>query len=252
MAFLVSEVNSEEELRKIYRLRYKVFCLEWGFEKFENYPDEMVTDIYDTNSVHFAVKDSERQKIIGAIMLILNSNEGFPTEKYCELDIDNKDIPRDGLAEISRLVIHRDFRRRAEDKYIYGPDEDRRIIGSFSDTLNNRAQKPYFRRAEDRGRSPNRRAPEFPTDQRRRHEVLVSLYKELYRESKLRNITHWYAVMTKGVVNLLDRLGLKFIEIGDPVDFNGIRTPYLGVIEKIEQELESSNPALFQEFTKDL
>ena len=253
MSLTARIVTDEKELRAIYKLRYKVYCYEWGFEKPEHHPDEIVTDVYDNNALHFAIKD-ESSKIIGAISLIMNSPDGLPTEKYCELEINREDLPGDSLAEISRLVIHRNYRRRSEDKYIYGPDEDRRSIGSFSyshnysnNRMNNRTNN---RRADDkfRGRG-GRRTNESYSERRRRHEVIINLYKAVYQESKRRNITHWYSVMTQGIVILLNKFGFIFETIGDPVDYHGIRTPYLGEIEKIEKEMLESNPELHQEIT---
>lgn len=253
MSLIVKNAQNEQDLSEIYKLRYKVFCLEWGFEKPDNHSGRIVTDVYDANAVHFAAYD-ENLKTIGAIMLIPDSSEGFPLEKYCELDINADELPRDSLAEISRMVIHRDYRRRSEDKYIYGPDEERRSIGSFHFQQSYPNHKVQHRRADDkyRSRQPARRSSEFYGDRRRRHEVIMSLYKAVYRESKRRRLTHWYAVMTKGIVNLLNRFGFSFEAIGDPVDYNGIRTPYLTEIARLEQDMEARNPELYEEFTKNL
>jgi len=254
MSLLVRQVQDEQDLTEIFKLRYKVFCLEWGFEKPDSHTGRIVTDVYDKESVHFAAYD-ESDKTIGAIMLIPDSSEGFPLEKYCELDINPDELPRNSLAEISRMVVHRDYRRRSEDKYIYGPDEERRSIGSFHfQQQNYQNPKVQHRRADDkyRSRQPARRTSEFYGDRRRRHEVIVSLYKAVYQESKRRGLTHWYAVMTKGIVTLLNRFGFCFEAIGDPVDYNGIRTPYLTEIAKFEQDMEARNPELYEELTKNL
>jgi N-acyl-L-homoserine lactone synthetase len=249
MPFTASIVSGEKDLTDIYRLRYKVYCLEWGFEKPENHVSGGITDIFDSHAIHFAVKD-DSQKIIGAIRLIMDSDEGFPIEKYCELDINKDEIHHDRIAEISRLVIHRDYRRRAEDKYIYGPDEERRSIGSFAFEYN----YSYNRRSEDRQRYKHhmQRGSISQTERRKRHEIIISLYKAIYIESKRRQLSHWYAVMTKGIVTLLDRFGLKFEAIGDPVDYHGIRTPYLGEIVKIEEEISNREPDLYKEFIRGL
>ena len=58
--------------------------------------------------------------------------------------------------------------------------------------------------------------------------------------------------MTKGILMLLSRFGFAFEEIGDPVDYHGIRTPYLGEIAKIEEEILNTTPELHSEFTRDL
>jgi N-acyl amino acid synthase of PEP-CTERM/exosortase system len=80
----------------------------------------------------------------------------------------------------------------------------------------------------------------------------MKLYKAVYQESKRRQLTHWYAVLTKGIVNLLNRFGFSFEAIGDPVDYNGIRTPYMTEITKLEQDMEARNPELYEEFNKNL
>ncbi len=81
---------------------------------------------------------------------------------------------------------------------------------------------------------------------------MLNLYKAIYQESKRRKITHWYAVMTKGIVILLNKFGFIFEEIGDPVDYHGIRTPYMGTIEKIEQKIMQEHPELYEELNRDL
>ena len=253
MSLIVRQIQNEKDLVDIYKLRYKVFCLEWGFENPDNNSGRIVTDIYDRDAIHFAARD-DSQKTVGAVMLILNSSDGFPLEKFCELEINPEELPRDGMAEISRLVIHRDYRRRAEDKYIYGLDEERRSIGSFHFQPHYPSHKAYHRRADDKFkyRHGAKRTGEFYGDRRRRHEVIIKLYKAIYQESKRRGLTHWYAVMTKGIVTLLNKFGFSFEAIGDPVDYHGIRTPYLSEIAKMEQDMGERTPDLYEEFTQNI
>ncbi len=252
MSMTAGLISDEKELKKIYRLRYKVYCLELGFENPDKHEDETITDQYDDKALHFGVKD-DIQKIVGAASLILYCPEGFPTERYCELNIDRNELPRESMGEISQLVIRRDYRRRAEDKYIYGPDEERRSIGSFDFVSGYADSGTHFRRAEDRHRYRGvRRTNTSFSERRSRHEVIINLYKAIYLESKKRGLTHWYAVMTKGIVLLLGKFGFKFHAIGDPVDYHGIRTPYLGEIQEIEQEMSEKNPGLYGEFTRNL
>ena len=237
MGFIVDKVLDDNGLKEIYRLRYKVYVEEWGFERPENHPDGIEIDEFDKNSVHFATKN-ENESIIGTVRLILNSPIGFPIEKRCKLNINKDELPRNHLAEISRLAISKQYRRRGEDKFIYGPEEERREIIDTGDT------KQYQRRAEDKYH------PGELYERRRGPDLVLSLYKAIYHESKRRNITHWYAVMTKGLYILLKRFGIDFEPIGQPVDYHGIRTPYLGDIKKIEHEVSIKNPELYEEFTR--
>ncbi len=253
MSVTVNIATDEKELKEIFKLRYRVYCQEWGFDKQMNHSSEIVNDSFDEKAIHFVARDESRA-MVGAIMLILDSSEGYPIEKHCELTINKDELPRDRLAEIARLVIHRDYRRRSEDKYIYGHDEERRSIGSYNFPQNLRRANTGFRRADDkyRHKQGGRRPAESYSDRRRRHELLISLFKAVYQESKRRNITHWYSFLTKGILILLNSFGFDFHEIGDPVEYHGICTAYLTQIEKVDQEMESKSTEMYNEFTKDL
>ena len=74
----------------------------------------------------------------------------------------------------------------------------------------------------------------------------------MYVESKRIGLTHWYAVMAKGLFILLKRMGIIFKPIGPETDYHGLRTPYLGVIAEIEEEASRLNPELFNEFQEAL
>lgn len=254
MSFEVIRVSDESELKKVYRLRYKVYCEEWGFENPDKYPDRLETDEYDKRAVHFAALD-DTGKTVATVRLILFSPDGFPLEKYCEINNGGEGLNGERMAEISRLVISKSYRKRTEDKYIYGPDEERRTVGVYDQTYNHSVTNNY-RRADDRygyGRPPNGRVrKEIEAEKRNRHELVTSLYKAVYHESKRRQLTHWYAVMTKGLVILLKRYGIRFRAIGGPADYHGIRTPYLGDIQKIEQEVAEEKPEIYKEFTEGL
>jgi N-acyl-L-homoserine lactone synthetase len=249
MKFNAYLVTDEKELKEIYRLRYKVYVEEWGFERAEDHPDGLEIDEFDKSSVHFAARD-DKGNLIGTVRLIINPPGGFPIERYCEINIDKDKIPRESVAEVSRLAISKSYRRRAEDRYIFGPDEERREIGSFYSF----GEKIQYRRIEDRYRREFMNLIKKPPlrDRRVRPEAVICLYKVLYHESKRRKLTHWYAIMTKGLFILLRKLGINFQLIGDPVDYHGIRSPYLGDIQKIEKEVSINNPELFKEFTQDL
>ncbi|UCH81747.1 MAG: GNAT family N-acetyltransferase [Nitrospiraceae bacterium] len=251
MAITINSVKDEKELIEIYSLRYKVYCHEWGYEKPENHKDGLVSDENDINALHFAAKD-DSNRTVGAVSLIIDASEALPIEQHCELEINHDDIPREGLSEISRLVIHRNYRRRAEDKYIYGPDEERRSIGSFDFQYSYPASRNYYRRADDKYtlKNTSRRTQDSPQDRRKRHEVILGLYKSIYQESKKRGLTHWYAVMTKGIATLLGKFGIDFRPIGDPVDYHGIRTPFIGEIAHIEKCMSETNTDLYREFNQ--
>jgi len=79
------------------------------------------------------------------------------------------------------------------------------------------------------------------------HQLVRGLYISLYRESKIRELTHLFTIMSKGLHMILKRWGICFEQIGPARDYHGIRAPYLIRIEDIERSLQRNNPALFYE-----
>lgn len=209
-------------LEDVFKLRYRIYCEERGFEKPEDHPGGVERDCYDDHSVHFAAINGD-SGVVGTARIILDSTDGFPIEKHCTIDAGRLPAERSKLAEISRLAVSRDYRRRAEDHFIY----------------------------DGEGECPPDFTPNL-ADRRRRHEIVIGLYKCIYVESKRRGLTHWYTAMSRGLYLLLDRMGIPFEPIGPVVDYHGIRTPYLGHIELIERKVHEMNPNFYNEATEEL
>jgi N-acyl amino acid synthase of PEP-CTERM/exosortase system len=221
LRFHFRKVVDKAELEEVFRLRYKVYCDEWGFEKPEDHPGGLEFDIFDSNSMHFIALD-EAWQIIGTIRIIVHSEKGFPIETHCSIDADLSNVNRDKIGEISRLAVSKEFRKRVEDRFIY--DGTPELIQQQASAH----------------------------ERRRRHEIVTGLYKCIYLESKKIGLTHWYAVMAKGLYILLKRLGILFEPIGPEIYYHGMRTPYLGSISEIEHEVSRLNPELFKEFQEAL
>jgi N-acyl amino acid synthase of PEP-CTERM/exosortase system len=217
--FTYRRVKNDEELQEVYRLRYQVYCTECGFEDPKDHPEGLEKDDFDEHSAHFVAIDRVG-KIIGTVRLVLDSELGFPVEKFCNLEIDTSRIPKDGLGEISRLAISKIYRRRSGDG-VYGASDGTKGL-------------------EDRK----------AVDRRRKHPAIVlGLLKALYRESKWRGTVNWYAAMEKPLHILLKRYGFVFNPIGDEVHYHGHRTPYIARIGAIESEIAKRRPELFHLFT---
>lgn len=221
--FQFKRVTVEDELIEVFKLRYKIYCEEWGFEKPEDYPGGLETDEFDKYSLHFAAVLKDTNQLIGTVRIILNSEKGFPLERHCKIDVNLTGFNRDKIGEISRLAISKEYHRRLEDRFIY------KDIAGYD---------PEICR--------------FTNNRRKRQEIVIGLYKCIYVESKKMGLTHWYAVMTKGLKLLLKRMGIFFVPIGPDIYYHGIRTPYLGSIEAIENEVLRVNPELYKEFLEGL
>jgi N-acyl amino acid synthase of PEP-CTERM/exosortase system len=224
MEFQFKKVDSEELLKEIYRVRYEVYCQECGFLPTADYPDGLEIDNYDDHSIHFAAFADNN--VIGTSRLVMNSEHGFPLNEHCkEINIDECELPKDSLVEVSRLALRKTFRRRKEDG-IY-------------------AVESYLKKSEG-GILPEN--PEEKTDQdRKRHQpvVILGLYKAMYHETRRIGFTHWYAAMEKKLWYGLKTFNFTFQEIGPMVDYYGPVIPYLGVIEELEKEVRDNSQDLW-------
>jgi N-acyl amino acid synthase of PEP-CTERM/exosortase system len=221
--FEFCKVRQEDPLLdEIFRLRYKVYVEEWGFEKKEDHPDGIEKDEFDNHSVHFAVRRKGGEQIIGTVRMIINSGKGFPIEKHCRIDRDLSVLDKDRFGEISRLAISKDYRKRATDSvYFNGKTLEEAEIDSI-----------------------------FGGNRKMGNDIVLGLYKCIYQESLERGNQYILAVMARGLYLLLKRVGILFEPIGPAQYYHGLRAPYLGKIDTMLQELTTRNPALYSEFLR--
>jgi len=217
--FTFKIIDSQELLEEVFQLRYQVYCKECNFIKEEDYPQRRESDKYDPYSLHFVAEDSEG--IIGTARLVLNSELGFPLEEHCggNLFIKRDSLPREKIAEVSRLVISKAYRRRKADGLYYTPDYNESPKISDAQILVTRIRPMAF-----------------------------GIYREMYQESKRRGIAYWYAVMEKSLYLLLRMHGFIFEPIGEEIDYYGPVRPYLGTIKEIEKTVSEKSPKLLQYF----
>jgi N-acyl amino acid synthase of PEP-CTERM/exosortase system len=205
-------------LNEVYKLRYKVYCDEWGFEKHEDHPGGIEKDEYDEHAVHFVVKRDEDGQIIGTIRMINHSEIGFPIEKHCKIERDLSAFDLTHFGEISRLAISKEYRRRASDAAYEGNSvKDEEVDNMFA------------------GR------------RKMGNDIVLGLYKCIYQESLARGHQYLLAAMATGLFLLLKRVGIIFEAIGPATNYHGQRTPYLGKIDTMLRELVKRNPKLYEQ-----
>lgn len=224
MEFKFERVNSEELLKEIYRIRYEVYYEECLFLPASDYPDGLEIDKFDAHSIHFAAfADNE---VIGTARLVKESEHGYPLNDHCrETTINEKELIKDGLLEVSRLALRKSFRRRKEDG-IY-------------------AVESYLKKSE--GGILAERVEDRTEQERKRQQpvVILGLYKAMYHETRRIGFGHWYAAMEKKLWRALKMFNFTFDEIGPQVDYYGPVIPYLGIINKMEKEVNDHSPELW-------
>jgi N-acyl amino acid synthase of PEP-CTERM/exosortase system len=204
----------------IFALRYEVYCVECGFLDPNDYHDGLESDEYDSSAVHFTAHNRD-DELVGSLRLVHPPlSETFPFENHCyELFGDVVLPPREESAEISRLVVRKNYRAR--------------VRGQMGDS------------GEFLIRGPIGAAHEFASGgDRRRHspEILLGLYREIYQYSVGRGIRYWYAAMERSLARALSRLDVSFTPIGKETDYYGPVTPYLIDLRDLERRLARRSP----------
>ncbi len=200
-------------------LRYQVYCHEAHFLNPDDYPDGIEHDNYDEHSCHFVVARGVGGDVVATMRLVLPECDTFPLDEHCIVTPEKlAGIPRNKLAEISRLAMSKKYRR---DISRYDTQQDRR------------------KSSQDPGNS-------FDAN------LIFELYRLMYQQSKRSGIEYWLAAMGRPLERLLSRCSLKFTQIGPEVDYYGPVTPYLGVIADIEKHLAQANPRLFSNMLRGL
>jgi N-acyl amino acid synthase of PEP-CTERM/exosortase system len=202
--FEIIDADTPELLREVFRVRYQVLCIEQrapGFIEASSYPEGMESDSYDRHSSHILLRHRPSDKFVGTARLILpdplDPKKLFPTERYMQLDptlIDMSKLPRQNIAETSRLHIVRGLRRRRGDNE---SGENEIIVEENTTKIQRRFPHP-----------------------------LLALVVGLVRMSVVHNITYWLSIMDPALNRLLGLYGLQHDPVGPITGYYGQRRPY--------------------------
>ena len=217
--FEVVRANTPDLLKKVYRLRYQVYCVENDFEDPAENPEGLESDEYDSHSVHSLVIHRDTGAPVGAVRLILPRSDAphqsLPIQKICGHTVLRDMMESSGtsmaelsrfassVAELSRFAVSRDFRRRAGE-------------GRFADVG-----------------ARGIRDPQTNSDRRSLPHITLTMMKAVLEMSVENNITHICAIMEPALIRLIGRFGLHFKPIGPLVDYHGQRQPCYSDIDSL-------------------
>ena len=170
--FTFVEAESDELKEAVFRLRYKVFSVdskilkESDYDSLQDFREGIERDVFDSQSLHFAALNKDND-VVGALRLVLHSKEGFPIQHWARnLGFIGEKPPPQRIAEISRLAVDRQYRRRQEDG-LYGVESH--LIKSEGGVL------------------PNYDTGPKELERRKRPVIVLGLYRAMYHASKKRN-----------------------------------------------------------------
>lgn len=197
--FTLAPALSEQQRRETYRIRHDVYCHDLGWEPLR--PDGLETDEYDSHSTPCLMSSSTTGARVGCLRLVLcrpgDPYFPLPLERSCADAIDRGifdplQSDRMRIAEVSRLAVTRDFRRRKGE-----------------------ADKPIALADSDLGDEQHARFPFIP----------VGLYLSAFAMAVELGIDHLLVLTEPRMAKHLGRLGLSINPIGNAIEHKGLRVP---------------------------
>jgi N-acyl amino acid synthase of PEP-CTERM/exosortase system len=200
--FSIMPASRDADRNDVFFIRHDVYARELGFEPVR--PDQKEVDAYDARSVHCLMRTAEANaRLVGCARVVLTDPQApdslLPFEIACKDSlyrdqIDPSKLPRDRVAEVSRLAVLSDFRRRRG-------EEHREVAIDVSDF-------------------GDRQQPRFPY-------IPVGLYMASVLLAQRRNIEYLFTLTEPRLAEHFAKLGVKIVPIGAPIEHRGMRVPSL-------------------------
>lgn len=208
--FQVVLADTPELRDQVYGVRYDVYCTEFGYEPRDRFPDRKERDEYDPISKHCLIIHKPSGMAAGCIRMVpadeSDPSMRLPFEKHCGDSLDRAllsqwNLPRSSVCEISRLAVHKSFRRRAGEG-----------ISRYGDT--NRL--------------------DFSSEEQRTLPYLaISAYLAATALGELTNRRNGFAMMEPFLPRLLGRVGIVFTRVGRDVHYRGLRGAYYTSTDRV-------------------
>lgn len=213
--FELSLAMSRKQRDKVYRIRYRVYCEEFGYEPTAFFGNHQEMDEFDCQSIHCLVTHRDSGLAAGCVRTVMvEDNDRLPMEVHAGDAIDQRFIERfrdrrDTLCEISRLAVDGRFRRRR-----------REAETRFGDT-----EGIDFRPGERRT---------FPL-------IAMALILGAGAVADILGRKNCFAIMEPSLPIMMRRAGIDFRRVGADFQFRGVRAPYYGNIDDL---VDSAPPEL--------
>jgi N-acyl amino acid synthase of PEP-CTERM/exosortase system len=198
--FEIVPALDEATRSQVHLIRHEVYCEDLGFETIRE--DRQEIDEFDRHSVHCLLRTSDGARtLVGCTRLVMTPPEArdspLPFEIACghNLDkhtVDSRTERRDSIAEVSRLAVRQQYRRRRGEK-------------NHAVTLKER----------DFGTPTSPRFPFIP----------VGLYLGTMALAERHGIEKTFVLTEPRLAAHISKLGFDVTEIGPAIEHHGMRLP---------------------------
>ncbi len=200
--FDVAPARTAADIETVWRLRFDVYCKELGYEDVAAFPDGMERDSFEDRARHCLVRHKVSGRTAGAFRLLLNRDDHdspLPFEQvsrgvWHDTPLRPDLLPRSQFGELSRLAVHSDFRRRAGEQGV---------------------PVAVAERAAD---DPDHRS--YPL-------IAMGLFLGASAMAINLDLARVYVMMEPRLARLLRSCGIRFVAIGDVIDYHGQRGPFV-------------------------
>lgn len=205
--FQVVPALTEDLVKEAQRIRHDVYCRELGWEPLRD--DGLEKDDFDANSLHCLLRSVVNDRYIGCVRLVLptefDSGVMLPFQQTClgGLDAghpDAQDLKTGAVAEVSRLAIISDYRRRRDEQ-----------------------GKPV---AVPAGQDFSHERRKFPF-------IPVGLYLGMMQMAKRHGIDTLYFLTEPVLARHFSMLGGKLVPVGQAIEHRGKRVPYVMKVSEV-------------------
>jgi len=201
--FAIETAATAAERDETYRIRYRVYCEEFGYEPADRFPDRMETDAFDLTATHCLITHTASGMPAGCVRIcpgwIDGAAQALPYEQCCAASLDPRAMaavgaPREQVCEASRFAVDGAFRRRS--------GESLTRFGEIN-------------------------ALDLSDTERRTFPLLsAALMLAATAQAEILDRPYVFAVMEPFLPRLLQRSGLLMQRMGQDVNHHGIRAVY--------------------------
>lgn len=218
--FEILPAIGDSEKAAAFRIRHSVYCEDLGWEAVR--PDGMETDEYDAHALHCLIRSRATGDYIGYVRLVRaapdNPHAPLPFERTCgpalqRSLLDPATLPRNRIAEVSRLAIVGQFRRRRGEKHT--------PAGTIEESESGNQQ------------------PRFAW-------LLIGLYMGVFAIAARHGLEHLFLLSEPRLARHLNKIGITNTQIGQPTEHRGSRVP---AVMDVNQVIENLEPLLKSVFT---
>jgi N-acyl amino acid synthase of PEP-CTERM/exosortase system len=223
--FRIEQADTDEQRKRVFHLRYQVFCEDQRFGHTIDNPALIEKDSYDDRAIHHLLIHSQTNEAVGTVRVLLprvsDPSASFEIQNFCKHPLLADEERAQHLCEISRLCMSWNFRRRPGDG---------RFLPAYSE------QEPHSDLLPHGQAFLRRRITYAP----------LGLISAAFETAMDRGLLNCVSLLDPADFKSLKRLGLPYKVLGPRVQAHGSVQPIMLNIKYALDNMEAANPECWE------